>query len=184
MSFVTTDEFSVRITEIASSVSPTHSLPFCFELFLTQWPILSKGYKPDNFESQNSLKRSFTNILALWSNFVECERFLESKSTDILALSETNLDDTIGSCSFSVKGYFSLIRKDSILLICMVLQFMWRKTSICMELISRKLCGFLLIFLTGFTSPKVLLYFPLSVTFIFMHNCSFCFIWDLIIFHL
>ena len=35
-----------------------------FNLFLTQWimVILSKGCKPDNFESHNSLQLSFTNI--------------------------------------------------------------------------------------------------------------------------
>ena len=46
-----------------------------FYLFLTQWmmSILSKGCKPDNFESHNSLKFSFTNIRGLRLNFVECE---------------------------------------------------------------------------------------------------------------
>ena len=32
--------------------------------------ILSKGCKPDNFESHNSLKLSFTNICGLRLNFV------------------------------------------------------------------------------------------------------------------
>ena len=67
--------------------------------------ILSKGSKPDNLESHNSLKLSFTNILGLRSNFVECESFLESNSRDILALCETNLDDSIDSGNFSVSGY-------------------------------------------------------------------------------
>ena len=75
--------------------------------------ILSKACKPDNFESHNSLKRSFTNIWGLGSNFVDCESFLESKSPDILALCETNLDDSIDSGNFSVRGYLPLIRKDS-----------------------------------------------------------------------
>ena len=75
--------------------------------------ILSKAFKPDNFESHNSLKLSFTNILGLPSNFVDCESFLESNSPDILALCETNLDDSIDSGNFSVRGYFPLIRKDS-----------------------------------------------------------------------
>ena len=75
--------------------------------------ILSKVCKPDNFESHNSLKLSFTNIRGLRSNFVVCESFLESNSPDILALSETNLDDSIDSGSFSVRGYLPLIRKDS-----------------------------------------------------------------------
>ena len=55
--------------------------------------ILSKPCMPDNFESHNSLKLSFTNIRGLRSNFVDYESFLESNSPDILALCETNLDD-------------------------------------------------------------------------------------------
>ena len=43
-------------------------------------------------------------------NFVDCESFLESNSPDILALCETNLDD---SGNFSVRDYLPLIRKDS-----------------------------------------------------------------------
>ena len=75
--------------------------------------ILSKACKPDNFELHNSLKLSFTNIRGLRSNFVDRESFLESNSPDILALCETNLDDSIHSGNFSVRGYFPLIRKDS-----------------------------------------------------------------------
>ena len=41
--------------------------------------ILSKACKPDNFESQNSLKLSFTNTQDLHSNFADCESFVESK---------------------------------------------------------------------------------------------------------
>ena len=84
--------------------------------------ILSKGQKSDNFESHKSLKRSFTNILGLRSNFVRCESSIELNAPDILTLCETNLDDSIDSGNFSVTGYLPLIRKDSI--ICMVLQFM------------------------------------------------------------
>ena len=75
--------------------------------------ILSKTCKPDNFESHNFLKFSFTNIRGLRSNFVDCESFLESKSPDILALCETNPDDSIDSCIFCVRVYLPLIRKDS-----------------------------------------------------------------------
>ena len=69
--------------------------------------ILSKACKPDNFESYNSLKLSFTNIQGLHFNFVDCESFLESNSCDILALCETNMDDSIESGNFSVRGYLS-----------------------------------------------------------------------------
>ena len=75
--------------------------------------ILSKACKPDNFESHNSLKLSFSNIQGLCWNFVDCESCLESNSPDILALCETNLDDSIDSGNFSVRGYLPLIRKDS-----------------------------------------------------------------------
>ena len=75
--------------------------------------ILSKGCKPDNFEPHNSLKLSFTNIQGLRSNFADCESFLESNSLDILATWKTNLDDSIYSGNFSVRGYLSLIQKDS-----------------------------------------------------------------------
>ena len=75
--------------------------------------ILSKGFKPDNSESHNSLKLSFTNIWGIRSNFVECEPFLESNSPDIFALCEANLDGSIDSGNFYVRGYLLLIWKDS-----------------------------------------------------------------------
>ena len=77
---------------------------------------LSNGCKPDYFEAKNSLKLSFTNIQGLPSNFAECESFFESNFSDILALCEINLHDSIDPCNFSVKVCFPLI--------CMVLQFM------------------------------------------------------------
>ena len=117
VSFVTTDDFVVRVTKITSLLS--HELTAylsVFDLFLTQWimAVLSKGCTPDNFESHNSLKLSFTNIRGQRSNFVECESFLEWRSPDILALCETNLDDSIDSDNFSVTDYLPSIRKDFI----------------------------------------------------------------------
>ena len=75
--------------------------------------ILSKTCKPDNFEWHISLKISFTNIRGLGPNFVDCQFFLEPNSPDIIALCETNLDESVDSGNFSVRGYFLLIRKDS-----------------------------------------------------------------------
>ena len=74
--------------------------------------ILSKACKPDNFESHNSLKLSFPNIRGLHSNFVDCESFLEQTLLTFL-FCETNLDDSIDSDNFSVRGYLPLIQKDS-----------------------------------------------------------------------
>ena len=71
--------------------------------------ILSKACKLDNFELHNSLKLSFTNIQGLHLNFVDCESFLESNSPDILALCETNLDDSIDSGNFCMRGCLPLI---------------------------------------------------------------------------
>ena len=75
--------------------------------------MLSKGCKPDNFEQRNSLELIFTNIRGLRSNFVQCESFLESNIPDILALCKTDLDYSIDSDNFFVRGYRPLIRKDS-----------------------------------------------------------------------
>ena len=75
--------------------------------------ILSNACKPDNFESHNYLKLSFTNIRGLRSNFVDGESLLELNSPGILALCETNLDDSVDSDNFSVRGCHPLIRKDS-----------------------------------------------------------------------
>ena len=74
--------------------------------------ILSKGCKPDSFESHISLKLSFTNIGGLSSNFVECESFLGWNSPDILALCGTDLHDSIDSGNFSVTGSLPLIQND------------------------------------------------------------------------
>ena len=70
--------------------------------------ILSKRCKSDNFESHNSLKLSFTNISNLCSNFVDYKSSLESNSPNILAQSEANLNDSINSGNFSVRGYLPL----------------------------------------------------------------------------
>ena len=43
----------------------------------------------------------------------DCKSFIESNSPDIVALCETNLDDSIDTGSFSVTVYPSLIQKDS-----------------------------------------------------------------------
>ena len=71
-------------------------------------------HKRDSFESHNSLKLRFTNIWGLCSNFVEYESFLESNFPDILTLHETNLDNSIDSDNFFVKGYLHLIQKESV----------------------------------------------------------------------
>ena len=139
--------------------------------------ILSKGCKPDNFEPHNSLKLCFTNIWGLCSNFGECESFLEPNSPGILALYETNLDDSINSGNISVKGLYSFNPKKFYYSYAWSCSLCERGTSFCMGLISRKLCRFLLMFSTSFTSLSVLLLFPLLITFfIFIQGFWFYFI--------
>ena len=59
-----------------------------------------------------SPKLSFTNIRGLRWNYFDWESFLESNSPDILALCDTNLDNSIDFGNFCVRGYFPLIWKD------------------------------------------------------------------------
>ena len=54
------------------------------------------------------------NIWVLHSNVVDCESFLESNSPGILALCETNLDDSIDSGDFSVRGHLTFWKDSSI----------------------------------------------------------------------
>ena len=75
--------------------------------------ILPKACKSDNFESHNSLKLSFTHTPGFRANFVDCKSFLESNTLEILALCETNLNDSIDSGNYSIRGYLCLIQKNS-----------------------------------------------------------------------
>ena len=61
--------------------------------------------------NRNSLNFSFSNIWGIRSGFDCSESLLESKFPNILALYETNLEDTIDSENVSVRGYLSLFRK-------------------------------------------------------------------------
>ena len=100
--------------------------------------MLSKVRKPDNLESQNSLKLSFTNIRGLHSYFVGNESFLEPNSPDIFTLCETNLEESIDPKNFSVRGYPPLIER-ILLLIYMVLRLCEEETSFCTGIIPEKL---------------------------------------------
>ena len=135
--------------------------------------ILSKACKPDNFESRNSLKLHFTNTRGLLSNFVHCESFLESNSPDILALCETNLDDSVDSGNLPVRGYLPLIRKYSGTYMHGLVVYVKERRPFERDLSlenSRETADCYL-FSTCFTSLSVLLLFPLSITFfVFVHD--------------
>ena len=166
MKLITTNELLVRVTKITSRIgaSWTHSLPFQFLnlIWLAELAILSKVSKPDNSESQKSLKFSFSNFWEFRSDFVGCESFLEPDSLDILALCETNLEDSIDSSRISVRGSLALIWKDSVthMQFCILHE---GENSFHIRLISRILRD-LHLFATDFTSFDSLLPFPLSTT--------------------
>ena len=134
--------------------------------------ILSKACKPDNFESRNSLKLSFTNIRGLRLNFVDCESFLESNSPDILALCETNLNGSVDSGNFFVRGHLPLIRKDSCTHMHGLTVYVKEARPFARDLsLENSADSFLLMFSVGFTSLSALLLFPLLITFfVFVHR--------------
>ena len=75
--------------------------------------ILSKACKPHNFQLHNSLKLGFTIFEVFIQILLIVNLSLNQTSPDILALCETNLDDSIESVNFSMRGYLPFIRKDS-----------------------------------------------------------------------
>ena len=114
--------------------------------------ILSKGCKPNNFEQHNSLKPNFTNIWGLPFNLCWMWIFLWVK----FSWHSYSMWDKLGwhkwfsqflnewLSSFNLKGfYYSYTWSCSL---C------GRRNSFFTGLISRKLCGFLLMFSTDFTS--------------------------------
>ena len=129
VAFFKTDEFSVRVTKITLRIHVlwTQSLLSIFNLFKLSelWPYYLKHVN-QIILNHNSLKLSFINIWGRRLNFVDCESSLESNSPDVIALCETNLDSSIDSGNFTVRGCLPLIRKDSSTH-SMVSQFMWKK---------------------------------------------------------
>ena len=111
-----TDEFCARIAKIISKIV-SHELTAYLSISWVM-AIVSKRCKPDNFELYNSLKIKFMNIQGLCLNFIYWESFLETNSPDILAPCETNLDDSVDSGNFSVRGYLCLIQKCSTTHMC------------------------------------------------------------------
>ena len=95
MSFVTGDEFSVRVTKNYFKDWRLMNSQSTF-LFLTYLNLM-------NYVILDNIR--FTNIRDLRSSFVDCESALELNSPDVFALCETNLDDSIDSSNFYVKNF-------------------------------------------------------------------------------
>ena len=175
VSFVTTVEFSVRVTKITSSigVSWTHSLPFCSWLIFNSmnYGHIIKGSKPGNFEKHNSLKLSFTNIWGFRSNFPGIK----------LSWQSCSMWEKLGWLNwfwqFLCEGLSSFNSKTFYYTYAWSCSLCKRKASFSTGLISRKLWGSLLMFSITFTSLTVLLLFPLLITFfVAMHGFWFYFI--------
>ena len=166
VSFVMTDEFSVRVTKITFLFSTYYYLN---EL----WPY----YQKDNFEPHNSLKLSFTNIQHLPSDFCWMWIFPWIK----LSWHSCSLWDKLGWLNwfwqFLWAGLSSFNPKRFYYSYVWSFSLCERRTSFCTDLISRKLCEFLLLFSTSFTSLSALLLLPLSITlFVVMQSFWFYFI--------
>ena len=131
--------------------------------------ILSNACKPDNFEAHNSLKLLlkfcwlwiFHQIKLSWHS---CSMW--EKPGWLNWFCQFLCDRT---SSFNPKAFYYFCAWSRNL--CA------GRTSFCTGLVSRKLCRFLLMFSTGFTSLSILLLLPLSITsFLFVHDFLFCFI--------
>ena len=89
-----------------------------FDVIMFLYPLKQNFMK---IEFEHSIRRlchlldiKITNIWGFPSNFIESEIFVESNLPDVLAPYETNLDDSIDSENFSVRGYLPLIWRDSV----------------------------------------------------------------------
>ena len=121
--------------------------------------ILSNRCKQDNFEPRNSLKLSmfeaFVPVLLNVNIFLN-QTFL------------TNLDDSIDSGNFSVRGYLPLIQKDSITHMHGLLVYAKEGLPFAWDLSLENSADS---YSTTSTSLSVLLLFLLSITFfVFMHS--------------
>ena len=138
--------------------------------------LLSKWRKLDNFESLNSLKLIFTNIRDLRSNFVECESFLESNSSDIFALYKINLSDSTDSGNFSASDYLSLFGKNSVIRMHGLAVYVKKGLPIARDLSLEDSASSYLCFRLPLLHSLPYFFFSLSITFFaFMHGfwCSF-----------
>ena len=124
-----TDEYSVRFRKITSGMSV-----FVFLI----------------------IRLSFTNTQVLPSNFDASESFFESNSPDIFALCWANSDHSLDSSNFSVMVIF-LKFENILLLICMVLQLIWRRDV-----------------LLGVTSPFKTLRILICFLLVLLFSVSYC----------
>lgn len=108
VSFFRNDEFTVMSHELISYVSD-----FCF--FLTQWNgNFLKSTSTWYFWITQLSKLNLNNIWSLRSNFIGNESYLKPTYSDILALYETNIEESIYYSNLPARGFLHLIWKNSV----------------------------------------------------------------------
>ena len=134
--------------------------------------ISSKRRNPDNLESHSSIALS----LLIFEVFVQIQQNVNLSLNQVLLkfliyVKGTWMTQVIGVffckglSSFNLKGFCCSYTCSSSLCESTI--------SCCTRLITIKLCEFLFKFLSGFTSFRIFLLFPLSITlFVFMYSFS------------
>ena len=132
LSFITTDELSLRVTKITSKKvvsSSTHSLSFWFY------------HISGNIESHNSLNLSFTNIRSFCCNLLVMNLSL-NQTLLIFLIYVRQIWNTHLNLAISLWRVVFLKFKRILLLVSMVLQFMRRRDCLSTWIVLWGLWGF------------------------------------------
>ena len=95
-----------------------------------EWLYYWKYVNQITLNRKSSQKLSFTNVLGHFSNFGDCESFHVLNSLDVLALWETNWDDSIDSSNFSLKCYLPFVLKDSVTHVHCLVVYQYERLSL------------------------------------------------------
>ena len=182
VSFVTKDEFSVRVTKITSriGVSRTHILPFCFWFIFN---LINYGHITKKDVNQLTL-----NHTTLWNLTLQVfEAFTKILLNVNLSLNQTPLVLLLYVrqiwmiqliLSISLWGFtFFLIQKDSITHMHSLAVYVKEGVPFAHNLSLENFVNSHLCFWLALLHSVSYFFFPLSITFfVFMHGFGFCFI--------
>ena len=87
-------------------------LPDFYLLLTHEMTVYYQKYVKQIILNHITFKKLASNISSLCSTFIGCESFLKSNSPGILC--ERDLDESIDSGNFSVRGYLPVISNDSV----------------------------------------------------------------------
>ena len=134
-----------------------------------KWPYYQNNINQINLNHTTLRDLAVSIFRGLCLNFVECESFLESNSPDILALCETNLDDSIDCSNFSLRGYLSSFNSKGFCYYMHGLAVYVKKgLAFARDLSLENAADSADYRLTGFTSFNVFVFCLLIIFFIFM----------------